>query len=90
MEKEIQDILKKKAKMLVIISLSVIMDVIPIILIMAGIWIINYFSKLFGFEDLAFFKILATFSEMFMIILYVILAIASIYSVYKLFKEGVV
>lgn len=85
---QLADILKKKAKMLVIISFSVIGDVIPIILIMAGIWIVKYFSKLFGFEDLSYIKILTTFSEMFMIILYVILAIASIYSIYKLFKEG--
>ena len=81
-------VLKKKAEILALISLSVIMDVIPIILIMAGIWILKYFSKFFGFEEAPFIMILTTFSEMFMIILYIILALVSIYIIYKLFKEG--
>jgi hypothetical protein len=87
---ELRDILKKKTQLLVIISFSVIADVIPIILIMAGIWIVKYFSTLFGFEELPFIKILTTFSEVFMIILYILLAIVSIVSIYKLFKEEVV
>ncbi len=84
---QIKDVLKKKAEILFVIAVSVIGDVIPIILIMAGLWIVEYFSRLFGFEDLAFIKILTTFSEIFMIILYIILAVVSIYTVLKLFKE---
>lgn len=85
---QIKDVLKKKANMLIVMSLSIIGDVIPIIVIMIGIWIVKYFSKLFGFEDSMAIMVLEGFSQLFMIILYMILAIASIVYIYKLFKEG--
>lgn len=80
--------LKKKAEMLLVMSLSIIADVIPIILIMAGIWIVRYFSILFGFEGLLPIKILIAASEIFMVILYLALVVASLAYIYKLFKEG--
>ena len=85
---DFKDILKKKAKMLFAVSISIIGDVIPIILIMAGLWIVKYFSRFFGFEDFATIRILTTFSEIFMIILYFALVVESVVIIYKLFKEG--
>jgi len=80
--------LKKKAEMLIVMSVSIIVDVIPIIFIMAGIWIVRYFSNLFGFEGYLPVKILIAASEIFMVILYLALVVASLAYIYKLFKEG--
>ncbi len=87
---QLREVLKNKAQLLVLISFALIMDVIPIILIMVGIWIVKYFSNLLGFEDAPFIKILTTFSEGFMIILYILLAITTIRSIYKIYKDEVV
>ncbi len=64
------------------------MDVIPIIAVMAGLWIVKYFSTLFGFEGFYLIKIISTFSEIFMVILYISTVVLSIKAIYKLFKEG--
>lgn len=84
---QFRKILLKKAEMLLIMCISIIMDVIPIILIMAGIWIVKYFSKIFGFEELVPVKVLITASEIFMVILYLSIVVASLVFIYRLFKE---
>ncbi len=84
----VKDFLKEKAEMLVIVSLAIIGDVIPIIAVMVGLWIIQHAAKFFGFEDLAPIKIISTFSEIFMVTLYLFAVFLSFRAIYKLFKGG--
>jgi hypothetical protein len=83
-----KDYLKKKFKHIFIICTAIIADVIPIIAVMIGLWIIKYFSKLFGFEGVYLLQIISAFSSLFMIILYIATLVSSLRVVYKLFKEG--
>lgn len=55
---------------------------------MAGIWIVRYFSKLFGFEEFPPIRMIILFEEIFMIFLYLGLVVYTIAGIYKLFKEG--
>jgi hypothetical protein len=84
---QIQDYLKKKFRHIFIICIAIIADVIPIIAVMAGLWIVKYFSKLFGFEGFYLIQIISTFSELFMIILYIASMVLSLRVIYMLFKE---
>lgn len=85
---ELKDILKKKFELLILICVSIITDVIPVILVMVGIWITKYAARMFGFENFMLTKALTTFSEVFMVVLYLLLVSLSIHIMYKLFKEG--
>ncbi len=68
-------------------SLAIIGDVIPIICVMAGLWIVQHAAKFFGFEEHPAIKIMMVFSEIFMVILYLITIALSVRAIYKLFKE---
>ena len=85
---QIKDYIKKKLNHIIIICIAIIMDVIPIIAVMAGLWIVKYFSKLFGFEGFYLIQIISAFSELFMIILYIATILLSLRVIYNLFKEG--
>jgi hypothetical protein len=85
---QIKDYLKKEFEHIFIICVAIIVDVIPIIAVMAGLWIVKYFSTLFGFEGFYLIKIISTFSELFMVILYISTVVLSLKAIYKLFKEG--
>jgi len=55
---------------------------------MAGIWIVRYFSKFFGFEEFPPIRMIILFEEIFMILLNLGLVVYTIAGIYKLFKEG--
>lgn len=84
----VKEFLKKKLEMIAVMSVTIIADVFPIIAVMAGLWIVNKAARLFGLEGFAPIQILITFSEIFMVILYIITVILSMITIYKLFKEG--
>ncbi len=84
----VKEFLKKKLEMIAVMSVTIIADVFPIIAIMAGLWIVKRAAIFFGLEGLAPIQILITFSEVFMVILYIITVILSMIAIYKLFKEG--
>lgn len=82
------DFLKKKAELLFVVCVVILADVIPVICIMAGIWIVRYSSKFFGFDELTPVKLLITFEEMFMMLFYLAFVVFSMAIIYRLFKEG--
>jgi hypothetical protein len=84
----VKEFLKKKLEMIAVMSLTIIADVFPIIAVMVGLWIVKHAAIFFGLEGLAPIQILITFSEVFMVILYIITVILSMIAIYKLFKEG--
>lgn len=85
---KIKDFLKHKVEMLAVMSLAIIGDVIPIICVMAGLWLVQHAARYFGFEEHPAIKIVMVFSEIFMIILYIFTIALSVRAIYKLFKEG--
>ncbi len=85
---KIIDFLKNKVEMLAVMSLAIIGDVIPIICVMAGLWIVQHAARFFGFEEHPAINIMMVFSEIFMVILYLITIALSVRAIYKLFKEG--
>jgi hypothetical protein len=74
--------------MIAVISVTIIADVFPIISVMAGLKIVMSAARFFGLEGYTPIKILITFSEVFMVVLYIITVILSMIAIYKLFKEG--
>lgn len=85
---KISDFLKQKFELVFIISISILADIIPIVVIMTGLWIVKYFSRLFGFEENTTIELLMVFEEAFMVILYLVLIVFSIITIYNLFKKG--
>lgn len=84
----VKEFLKKKLEMVTVISLTIIADVFPIIAVMLGLWIVKKAAGFFGLEEFTPIKILVTFSEVFMVLLYLVTVILSMIAIYKLFKEG--
>lgn len=82
-----KDILKKKGQITLVISVTIILDIIPVFLIMFGIWLIKNCSKFFGFEETAFVELLTTCSEAFMIILYLFFISYSLIQTYRLYMS---
>ena len=69
------------------ISVTILLDIVPVVLIMFGIWVIKYFSRFFGFEETTFIKLLTACSETFMIVLYLFFVGATLVQSYKLFMS---
>jgi len=82
-----KDHLGKKGKIILTISVTILLDIVPVVLIMFGIWVIKYFSRFFGFEETTFIKLLTTCSETFMIVLYLFFVGATLVQSYKLFMS---
>jgi hypothetical protein len=85
---KIKDFLKNKAEMVAVMSLAIIGDVIPIIFVMVGLWAIQHAARVFGFEEHPAIKMIMVFSEIFMVILYLMTIALSARAIYKLFKGG--
>ena len=84
----VKEFLKKKVGMILVISITIIADVFPILSVMAGLRIVMGAARFFGLEGYTPIKILIAFSEVFMIVLYIITVILSMIEIYKLFKKG--
>ncbi len=79
--------IEKKTLHGIVILYNILWDFLIIAFMFFGVWVLHYLAKLLGMESSYFIVILNKVSEIGFIIMYLILAMWSIFVIYKLFKE---
>lgn len=77
---------KKKTAQAILVIYNLLWDVLIIAAIFIGVWILDQLARLLGMESSYLIIILNHVSEIGFIIMYLILAISTVYHTYKLFK----
>jgi len=86
-EIDIKQQIKKKTTLSLLIVYNILWDVLIVAAIFFGVWALDCLARLLGMESSYLIIILNHVSEIGFIIMYLILAISTVFHMYKLFKE---
>jgi len=86
-EIDIKQQIKKKTTLSLLIVYNILWDVLIVAAIFFGVWALDRLARLLGMESSYLIIILNHVSEIGFIIMYLILAISTVFHMYKLFKE---
>lgn len=78
---------KRKTAQSLLIVYNILWDVIIIVAMFLGVWVLARLAKLLGMESSYLIIILNHVSEIGFIIMFLIIAISTVFHIYKLFKE---
>ncbi len=84
---DIKKHIEKKTVHGIVILYNILWDFLIIAVMFFGVWVLHFLAKLLGMESSYFILIINQVSEIGFIIIYLILAMWSIFVIYKLFKE---
>ncbi len=84
---DLKEHIQKKTFQGIVILYNILWDFLIIAVMFISVWVLHYIAKLLGMESSYFILILNQVSEIGFIIIYLILAMWSIFVIYKLFKE---
>lgn len=79
--------IKKKTAQSLLIVYNILWDVLIVAAMFFGVWVLNRLARLLGMESSYLIIILNHVSEIGFIIMFLIIAISTVYHIYKLFKE---
>jgi uncharacterized membrane protein len=78
---------KKKTTKSLLVIYNVLWDVLIIAVIFICVWVLDRLARLLGMESSYLIIILNHVSEIGFIIMYLVLAVSTVYYIYKLYKE---